>query len=85
MRWQHPERGLLIPAEFVPFAEETGLIDRLGAWVAEAIAAQRAAWRAEGLAPAVHVNVAPRQLVRRDFAARPRVAARTRAGPASRA
>jgi diguanylate cyclase (GGDEF)-like protein/PAS domain S-box-containing protein len=69
VRWQHPERGLLTPAQFVPFAEETGLIDRLGIWVADAVGAQRAAWRAEGLEPEVCVNVSSRELARGRFAA----------------
>ncbi len=69
VRWQHPDRGLLLPTEFVPFAEETGLIDRLGAWVAEAVNAQRLAWRAAGVALPVHLNVSPRQMSRPGFAA----------------
>ena len=69
VRWQHPERGLLTPDHFLPFAEETGLIDRLGTWVADAVGAQRAAWRACGLDPGVHINVSARQLARRSFAA----------------
>ena len=69
VRWQDPERGLQFPDEFVPFAEETGLIGRLGSWVADAVSAQRMAWRAEGRSPRVHLNVSPRQLARRGFVA----------------
>ncbi|MCW3006784.1 MAG: hypothetical protein JWP17_1410 [Solirubrobacterales bacterium] len=67
VRWQDPDRGLLPPTDFVPFAEETGLIGRLGSWVADAVARQRLAWRAAGLDPRVHLNVSPRQMGRRDF------------------
>ncbi|MEZ5121524.1 MAG: EAL domain-containing protein [Solirubrobacterales bacterium] len=69
VRWQHPERGCSRRITSLPFAEETGLIDRLGTWVADAVGAQRAAWRARGLDPGVHINVSARQLARRGFAA----------------
>jgi diguanylate cyclase (GGDEF)-like protein/PAS domain S-box-containing protein len=68
VRWDDPEHGLLQPAAFVPHAEETGLIDELGAWVLEHACAQAAVWRDEGLDLEVAVNVAPRQLQRADFA-----------------
>jgi predicted signal transduction protein with EAL and GGDEF domain len=44
VRWQHPDRGLLLPEEFIPFAEEKGLIEPLGQWVLEAVCAQLVAW-----------------------------------------
>jgi diguanylate cyclase (GGDEF)-like protein/PAS domain S-box-containing protein len=69
VRWQDPDRGLLPPVDFVPFAEETGLIGRLGSWVADAVAEQRLIWRAAGLDPRVHLNVSPRQMARRGFVA----------------
>jgi diguanylate cyclase (GGDEF)-like protein/PAS domain S-box-containing protein len=69
VRWEDPDRGLLPPVDFVPFAEETGLIGRLGSWVADAVAQQRRAWREAGLDPRVHLNVSPRQLARRGFVA----------------
>ena len=47
VRWQHPERGLVSPAEFIPLAEDTGLIVPLGAWVLEHAAAQAARWQLE--------------------------------------
>jgi diguanylate cyclase (GGDEF)-like protein/PAS domain S-box-containing protein len=62
VRWQDPARGLVAPAEFIPIAEETGLIEAIGAWVVDAIAHQRAAWRAQGADPRVHLNVSPREL-----------------------
>jgi len=46
VRWQHPRRGLLAPAEFLPLAEETGLIMDLDAWVLKQACAQLARWRA---------------------------------------
>ena len=48
IRWQHPERGLVPPEEFITLAEETGLIVPLGAWVIDAICAQQAAWLEAG-------------------------------------
>ncbi len=49
VRWQHPTRGLLNPADFVPLAEQRGLVVALGRWVIEAACAQMGAWRSEGL------------------------------------
>ncbi|MBL8330841.1 MAG: EAL domain-containing protein [Rubrivivax sp.] len=69
VRWQHAERGAIMPTEFVAAAEETGLIDRLGQWVLTAAVVQMAQWRAEGLPlPRVAVNVSPRQLKAPGFA-----------------
>jgi diguanylate cyclase (GGDEF)-like protein len=63
VRWQHPERGLIGPAEFIAVAESTGLITALGAWVLAEAARQVARWQAAGLPPLfVAVNVSPRQL-----------------------
>jgi diguanylate cyclase (GGDEF)-like protein/PAS domain S-box-containing protein len=44
IRWQHPERGQISPAEFIPLAEETGLIVPIGAWAINSVCAQQAAW-----------------------------------------
>jgi diguanylate cyclase (GGDEF)-like protein len=62
VRWQHPEFGLLLPARFIPLAEETDLIVAIGKWVLEAACAQNAAWQRAGLAPIqVAINLAARQ------------------------
>jgi diguanylate cyclase (GGDEF)-like protein len=44
LRWRHPERGMISPAEFIPVAEETGLINQLGEWVLTAACAEAATW-----------------------------------------
>lgn len=63
LRWQHPERGLIDPVEFIPLAEEIGLIPAIGAWVLHAACTQMVAWRAAGFTSMrVSVNVSPFQL-----------------------
>ena len=56
VRWRHPQRGILLPAEFIPLAEETGLILPLGQWVLETACMQLAAW---GTQPGInHITIA---------------------------
>ena len=62
VRWLHPERGLLPPGDFIPLAEETGLVVALGEWVLEAACRQAQAWQRAGLAPfRIAINVAARE------------------------
>ena len=69
LRWQHPQRGAVSPAVFIPLAEETGLILALGNWVLEAACAQLARWadRADMAQLTVAVNVSARQFHEADF------------------
>ncbi len=68
IRWQHPDHGLLAPAEFISLAEETGLIVPIGAWVLDAVCAQQAAWIAAGLhIVPMAVNLSSVQLGTDDF------------------
>jgi diguanylate cyclase (GGDEF)-like protein len=69
LRWQHPRRGLVGPSEFVPLAEETGLIAPIGAWVLRTACGQLRAWRSAGY-PAIRVavNFSPRQFQDEDLA-----------------
>jgi diguanylate cyclase (GGDEF)-like protein len=62
IRWRHPTRGVLPPDEFIPLAEETGLIVPIGRWVVGEACAQAAAWRKRGWPIRVSVNVSSRQL-----------------------
>ena len=70
VRWRHPRRGLVPPIEFIPVAEQTGVIDALGDWVIAETCRQAVAWRELGLHPGFGVNVSPVQLRRPDFADR---------------
>jgi diguanylate cyclase (GGDEF)-like protein len=71
-RWPHPEEGLISPAEFIPVAEETGLIVPLGGWVLDQACRRLAAWRAAGLPICVSVNVSVHQLADPELLARVR-------------
>ena len=69
LRWDHPDRGELLPGEFLRIAEDDGLIVPIGAWVLEESCRQLAAWRAQGRDLWVSVNVSARQLAQMDFVA----------------
>ncbi len=70
VRWRHPTRGMVPPVEFIPLAEETGLINPLGDWVLRTACAQLQTWIAQGLPPLrVAVNLSVRQLLQKNFAA----------------
>ena len=70
IRWQHPERGLLAPAAFLPDIENHPLAVSVGEWVLGEALSRVASWRASGLDIAVSVNVGARQLQQIDFADR---------------
>ncbi len=62
VRWQHPELGMVPPMQFIPLAEETGLIVPIGRWVLRTACAQNVAWQREGLPPLrMAVNLSARQ------------------------
>jgi diguanylate cyclase (GGDEF)-like protein/PAS domain S-box-containing protein len=68
IRWQHPHRGLVPPSDFIPLAEETGLIVPIGEWVLRTACSQMKTWQEEGLAPLrISVNVSTVQLRQADF------------------
>jgi diguanylate cyclase (GGDEF)-like protein/PAS domain S-box-containing protein len=64
VRWRHPQRGLLTPGDFIPLAEETGLIAEIGEWVLHESCRQLAQWRAMGKTIDVAINVSGRQVPR---------------------
>ena len=62
VRWQHPELGIVPPGQFIPLAEETGLIVPIGKWVLNTACAQNIAWQRQGLPPLrMSVNISARQ------------------------
>ena len=68
LRWRHPQRGLMVPSEFLSVAEETGLVVPIGRWVLHEACRHAAAWVVEAEpAPTISVNVAPRQLEHDSF------------------
>jgi diguanylate cyclase (GGDEF)-like protein len=64
VRWQHPQRGLLLPDSFIPLAEETAVIHPLTEWVLNEAVRQCAQWHLDGLEIKVAVNISPRSLTR---------------------
>lgn len=68
IRWQHPERGMVPPDEFISIAEDTGLIVPIGEWVLNTACAQAREWREAGIRPIrMAVNISPRQFRHKAF------------------
>lgn len=70
LRWNHPEHGVIPPAQFLPLIEHTGLSARVGDWVLGQALEQLARWQRQGLDLSVSVNVSARHLQEADFAQR---------------
>jgi diguanylate cyclase (GGDEF)-like protein/PAS domain S-box-containing protein len=68
LRWRHPQGRLVPPGEFLPLAEEMGLMEDIGRWVLQEVGRQTRAWRKDGLDLLVAVNLSARQLWRREAA-----------------
>jgi diguanylate cyclase (GGDEF)-like protein len=69
VRWQHPHLGLISPSEFIPLAEDTGLIVPIGEWVLRTACMQGKRWRDQGFAPVqIAVNISARQFHDQDLA-----------------
>jgi diguanylate cyclase (GGDEF)-like protein/PAS domain S-box-containing protein len=62
VRWQEPNGGIIPPGEFIPLAEEMGLIEAIGDWVIDEMAGQHREWKAQGLDLEMSFNLSPRQL-----------------------
>jgi diguanylate cyclase (GGDEF)-like protein/PAS domain S-box-containing protein len=68
IRWRHPDLGMISPTQFIPLAEETGMIVAIGEWVLRTACAQARAWQLEGLPLRVAVNLSARQFRQGDLA-----------------
>ena len=69
VRWHHPEKGMISPGQFIPIAEETGIITQLDDWVLREACKQSQNWIDRGYAPErIAVNVSANEIQRRDFA-----------------
>jgi EAL domain-containing protein (putative c-di-GMP-specific phosphodiesterase class I) len=69
IRWQHPERGLLPPSEFIDVAEDTGIVVQMGRWVLHEACRQTKAWHDAGFKVSISVNLSAKQFQRTDIAA----------------
>lgn len=70
VRWLHPEKGLISPAEFIPAAEETGFIVQLGEWVLQTACKQMQVWQNAGFPLRIAVNLSPRQFHQPELSSR---------------
>ncbi|MEP6516055.1 EAL domain-containing response regulator [Microcoleus vaginatus] len=70
VRWVHPEKGLISPAEFIPHAEATGFIVQLGEWVLQTACKQMQVWQNAGFPLRIAVNLSPRQFHQPDLSSR---------------
>ena len=70
IRWPEPNGGLVPPGDFIPLAEEMGLIEAIGAWVIDEVCRQDRVWREQGLELDISFNLSPRQLWQDDIADR---------------
>jgi len=70
IRWPEPNGGLVPPGDFIPLAEEMGLIEAIGAWVIDEVCRQDRAWREQGIELDISFNLSPRQLWQSDVADR---------------
>lgn len=69
IRWNHPERGVLLPDQFIPLSEETGLIVEIGNWVLDSACRELKAWRLQGVSDDIQmaVNISAAQLMQPEF------------------
>ncbi|HEV8690279.1 MAG TPA: EAL domain-containing protein [Ideonella sp.] len=69
LRWRHPQRGNVSPADFIPFAEHTGFIRSITQWVVRRAVRQLAQWHAQGVVISLNINVSARDLTQQDLPA----------------
>jgi diguanylate cyclase (GGDEF)-like protein len=84
LRWQHPERGMIAPARFIPFAEQTGFVREITPWVLDAVVRQIACWQEIGLDIAVSANLSALDLLDPGLGARVRALLECHSVPADR-
>ncbi|MDF0533417.1 EAL domain-containing protein [Shewanella sp. A32] len=70
LRWHHPQQGMISPAEFIPIAEDSGLIVELGDWVLVRAFEQMSWWQQQGFTVDVAINISAKQLLRRNISER---------------
>jgi len=70
IRWNHPQRGLINPLDFIPVAEETGMIFQIGEWVMRQAMRDQVKWKAAGHNISVAINISPKQFMANDLAQR---------------